>query len=86
MPSTIDQRRLRDGATALEVSGRAAETIDEVRRQLDVVVGGIAALQSLDDLGPEANKQASRDEEELWKRMKTLEKRLKELEGKQVTP
>ena len=86
MPSVIDQRRLRDGATALDVSGRPAETIDEVRQQISVVHDGIAALQSLDDLGPEANAQASRDEQELWKRMKVLERRLNDLEGKVTKP
>ena len=85
-PSAIDQRRLRDGATALEASGQTAETIDEVRRQLSVVHDGIAALQSLDDLGPEANERASRDEQELWKRLKTLERRLAQLEGKADKP
>ena len=84
-PSAIDQRRLRDGATALESSSQGAETIDEVRRQLSAVHAGIAALQSLDDLGPEANAQASRDEQELWKRLKTLERRLAQLEGKVTT-
>jgi hypothetical protein len=83
MPSAIDQRRLRDGALALEASGQTAETADEVRRQISVVHDGIAALQSLDDLGVEANERASRDEQELWKRMKVLEQRLKDLEGKE---
>lgn len=81
MPSIIDQRRLRDGAHALEVSGRTPETADEIRIQLEVVGAGIAALQSLDDLGPEANERACRDEQELWKRMKTLKQRLRQLEG-----
>ena len=63
-----------------------AETIDVARAQLEAVVAGIAALQSLDDLGPEANERASRDEQELWKRMKVLEQRLKVLEGKATTP
>ena len=85
-PSVIDLRRLRSGETALVVSDRMGETIDLVRAQLEAVGVGIAALQSLDDLGAEANDRACRDEQELWKRMKALEKRLKELEGKQVTP
>lgn len=86
MATAIDQRRLRDGATALEVSDLPAETITEIRSQLEVVGAGIAALQSFDDLGPVANDQAARDEQELWKRRKVLEQRLKELEGKKVTP
>lgn len=85
IPSSDDQRRLRDGATALEVSNLPAETIAEVRGQLEVVRDGIAALQSLDDLGPVANDQAARDEQELWKRRKVLEQRLTQFEGKKVT-
>jgi hypothetical protein len=86
MPSAIDQRRLRDGAAALEASGKPAETIDEIRRQISSVHDGIAALQSLDDLGAEANERADRDQQELWKRMKVLEARLKQLEGKADKP
>jgi len=81
-PSASDQRRLCDGANAIEVSSRPAETITEVRNQLEIVGAGIAAFQSLDDLGPEANVRARNDEQELWRRMKALEKRLKDLEGK----
>ena len=86
MTSAIDYRRLQSGATALVVSDRMGETIDLVRAQLEAVGVGIAALQSLDDLGPEANERAARDEQELWKRMKVLEQRLKDLEGKAVKP
>jgi ABC-type phosphate transport system auxiliary subunit len=85
-PSAIDQRRLRDGSTALVVSDRMGETIDLVRAQLEAVGVGIAALQSLDDLGSEANERAERDQQELWKRMKALEQRLKDLEGKAAKP
>ena len=83
-PSAVDQRRLRDGAHALDVSSRAPETLDEARSQLEVVHAGIAALQSLDDLGEEANERAERDQQELWKRMKVLDERLKGLEGTKV--
>lgn len=79
MPSAIDQRRLRDGARALEVSAHVPTTIDEGHRQLAIISDGIAALQSLDDLGPEANAQVFRDEQELWKRLKALEARLEQL-------
>lgn len=79
MPSLVDQRRLRTGALALEVSAQEPETIGELRHQIGVVGAGIAALQSLDDLGPEANARASADEQELWKRMKVLEERLEVL-------
>lgn len=79
-PSAIDCRRLRDGARALEVSRRPADSIDEVRKQLALVGDGIAALQSLDDLGPEANERAAQDEQELWKRLHALTQQLKDLE------
>lgn len=81
-PSAVDQRRLRDGVNALEVSSRTTDTMAEVRKQLEIVSAGIAALQSLDDLGPEANTRARNDEQELWRRMKALKKHLKDLEGK----
>ncbi len=86
LPSAIDQRHLRDGARALDVSGQMAETFDGVRRQIEIVHDGIAALQSLDDLVPEANAQAYRDEQELWNRMKVLEARLAQLGGKAGKP
>lgn len=85
MPSTIDQRRLHDGARALAVSAKEAVTVDEVRAQLAVVHDGLAALQSLDDLGPEANARAFADERKLWKRYETLSSRLRQLEGKETS-
>jgi len=81
-PSMIDQRRLRDGAKALEVSAREPATADDVESQLEVVSAGIAALQSLDDLGEEANARAERDQQELWKRYDILKKRREQLQGK----
>jgi hypothetical protein len=81
MPSAIDERRLADGARALEVSAEPKATADEILVQLGVVHVGIAARQSLDDLGPEANAKAHADEQELWKRMKKLTDRLTQLEG-----
>jgi len=82
--SRIDQRRLRDGALALAVSSTVPETATEVRAQLGIVGEGIAALQSLDDLGEEANAQAERDQQELWRRHEALTTRLKELEAKEA--
>lgn len=80
-PSAIDRRRLNDGAAALERSAQRPETIAEVRVQLSIVGEGIAALQSLDDLGPGGNARAMRDQEELWARHRALKKQLVELEG-----
>lgn len=81
MASLADQRKLIDGARALEVSCKPGQTADEILRQLGAVHEGIAALQSLDDLGSEANAKAFRDEEELWKRMKALADRLTDLDA-----
>ena len=60
------------------------ETATEVRAQLGIVGEGIAALWSLDDLGVEANAQAERDQQELWKRHAVLVKLLKDLEAKEL--
>lgn len=83
MPTPTDQRRLRDGAHALDVSAKPGSTIAEVRAQLDTVHAAIAAMQSLDDLGPEANARAHRDEQELWKRLKMLDACLNQLAKQQ---
>lgn len=85
MPSAIDQRRLRDGAHALDVSSRVPVTIDEARSQLEIVHAGLAALQSLDDLGEEANARAECDQQVLWKRYEELKKHLRRLEGKEIS-
>ena len=82
MPSFHDQRRLTTGAQALALSYPPADTVAAIWEQIAVVRDGIAALQSLDDLGPVANAQASADEQELWKRIHALETRLKILDGK----
>ena len=85
-PTAIDQRRLRDGAAALAASVDPAGTIVELAQQIETVSAGIAAMQSLDDLGPEANARAYRDEQELWRRLKTLEARQIELARKATKP
>lgn len=86
MPSLPDERRLRTAAVALRVSAQEATTAEEVRHQIGVIASGLAALQSLDDLGEEGNARAFADQDELWKRMHLLEARLDQLDGKQVTP
>jgi len=84
-PSAVDQRRLRDGARALELSSCAPSSRDEIRRQMADISDGIVALQSLDNLGPEANARAERDQQELWTRFLVLKKKLKKkLEGENV--
>lgn len=86
MPSLHDQRRLKTGAQALSLSHPPASTAAAIWEQIAAVRDGIAALQSLDDLGPVANAQASTDEQELWKRMSTLEARLKSLPATNEEP
>jgi hypothetical protein len=75
-PSAIDQRRLQDGERAITSTEQLPGTLDEVKQQLAYVGDAIAALQSLDDLGPEANERASRDQQILWQRYNALEQRL----------
>lgn len=82
--SAVDQRRLRDGAYALDVSSRVPTTIIDARSQLEIVHAGLAALQSLDDLGEEANVQAERDQQELWKRYEALKQQLATLEAQEA--
>jgi len=86
MPTAIDQRRLRDGARALETTVMRPQTLTEALVQLAVVDDGIAALWALNDLGAEANAQVLRDVRELRKRREALVQRLVQLEGKKVTP
>jgi len=81
--SAIDRRRLHTGAQALVATEKLPETIAEIRAQLEVVHDGIAALQSLDDLGSEANARAESDQRELWKRYEAHKSKLKQLEGKE---
>jgi hypothetical protein len=81
MPSDVDRRRLRDGKRALDASAWQPASLDEVHRQIRVVHDGIAALQSLDDLGEEGNAQASQDLQVLWHRHSGLEQQREELEA-----
>lgn len=72
MPSPIDVRRLRDAAHALTISNHPPQDLAEARSQLEIVSAGLAAIQSLDDLGPEANAHALGAEQELMFRMEDL--------------
>jgi hypothetical protein len=80
-PTPIDQRRLRDGATALAASSgeppRTRAEAEERRRQIHEA---IAAMQSLDDLGEEGNRQAMQDLDELIRRYDALGAQIKELD------
>lgn len=82
-PSAIDQRRLRDGAAALEASSRMPRThagAEWLRTQLS---DAIAAMQSLDDLGEDRNQQAQRDLDELGRRYRALEALYPAVESKE---
>lgn len=80
MPSA--QRRLRDGAVAIAASDHPPTTLEETRAQISVVSDGIAALQSLEDLGDAVNDFVIEQHEVLWKRLRILEQ---QLEGKEHT-
>lgn len=81
MPSLIDIRRLSDGSLAISTSAQLPDNVFAARELLDNVRDGIAALQSLDDLGPDGNAQAARDLVFLWARYRAIEHHLAELEG-----
>jgi hypothetical protein len=76
-PSVIDQRRLDDGDRAIAESSVPGQSAAELRRQIAAVSDAIAAMQSLDDLGPEANAKAFCGQKTLWDRLRMLEQRLK---------
>lgn len=77
MPSPIDQRRLRDGELALTIP--SPTTIEETRRQISAFRDGIAGLQSLDDLGSDANVYAGKLHDALQRRLRTLDRLLANL-------
>lgn len=57
--SPTDQRRLQDGEAARAATDQIPVTHDEAEALLAQVIDAIAAMQSLDDLGEEANQRAS---------------------------
>lgn len=72
--TTIDQRRQRDGDAAIDVIDREPAGDAETAALIETLSEGIRALQSLDDLGPEANRDA-------WDKMQRLQRRRDELAG-----
>ena len=78
-PTAVDQRRLRDAAAALDISAKVPQTRAEAEAQLWQLHDAIAAMQSLDDLGEEGNRQAMKDHDELLRRYEAVEKLLKEM-------
>jgi chromosome segregation ATPase len=81
MSTTIDQRRLHDGTAALAVADEAPRSRAEAQTRLDQLSDAIAALQSLDDLGEDGNRQAAEDLKKLWQRYHFLERKIAEFGG-----
>lgn len=71
----VDQRRLNDGARAMQESETEPTTRAEAMYQMTTLSIGIAALQSLDDLGSQANQKA-------WDDMLKLQERYYALKDK----
>jgi hypothetical protein len=69
-PTSVDQRRIADGDRALALPD--PESVTEIYQQLAIIFDGMAALQSLDDLGEEGNLRAAQS-------LRTLEARHAEL-------
>jgi len=69
-----DRRRIADGDRALALP--EPQSIAEIREQLTVIHNGMLALQSLDDLGEEGNRQAHENFRELERRYAALQARL----------
>jgi hypothetical protein len=79
MVSQVDRRRLRDGAEALSLP--EPQTLHEMKEQLQALMDGAVALQSMEDLGsPEANERAWNDMMELQRRHEALKRRIEKLE------
>lgn len=77
MPTALDQRRLADGERALAAEEPPENAhIATLRAYKAVLHDGIAALQSLDDLGPEMNQNAADVERVLMARFDRTAKRL----------
>lgn len=80
MTNPIDQRRLRDGAAA-EAIGEP-DTIETLEKAIEQAWDGVAAMQSLDDLGsPEANNEAMAQGDRLIQQARRYEARLAALRG-----
>jgi hypothetical protein len=73
--SSHDRRRIADGERALALP--TPQSIDEIREQLEIIHTGMLALQSLDDLGEEANRRAHENLRELERRYEAFTERLK---------
>lgn len=80
--SAVDRRRLDDGARALAAVEPALDDTLAWRRYVEELQSAVAAMQSLDDLGPDANKKAWNDLLALQEKWKKAERKLAELRGK----
>jgi len=78
--SSVTTRRLGDGQRALKLEVPTSEDLHALRQYRDELHAGIAALQSLDDLGNEqANQDAWNDMLELQRRYTNVVTKIKEL-------
>jgi hypothetical protein len=83
MPTTIDGRRLADGARGLGAGDPPAGDAAAWRRHVEELGDALGAMQSLGDLGsPEDNARAMRECDALITRLKAAEKTLARLERK----
>jgi len=71
----VKRRRLVDGAKAMVLP--EPKSTAEIREQIEIIADGIRALQSLDDLGKETNKQIMDDMAVLQKKYDRLNRQLK---------
>ena len=78
-PSVIDKRRLWDGRRALELGIPARADRRALSECLQILKDGATALQSLDDLGPDANDKASADFLAIQIRIKGVDEALSKL-------
>ena len=67
----IEERRIADGMAAIDLP--EPKTEEEMKRQIEKLLDGARALQSLDDLGPEANDRIEKAMKWLMAKAKRLE-------------
>jgi len=80
--SAVTKRRLNDGARAIALDIETSDDLDALKSYKSELHDGIAALQSLDDLGSEdANNAAWNDMLELQRRHGIVEKRIKKIKA-----
>ncbi len=74
--SAVDRRRLDDGARALAATEPPETDLGAWRDYVEQLAAAVAAMQSLDDLGAEANQKAWSDQLTLQEKWKDAERKL----------